>query len=155
MTTGMATAPVRKMRDLTSYDPFRLFRNRLFDVPLFNLLKPFDEALPLTAWTPPCDVYETEKEFVIKAELPGMKKEDVKVSLENDVLTIRGEHKFEEETKRENYHRLERNYGEFLRSFTLPNFVEPEKIDAQFKDGLLTLVLPKREEAKADRKSVV
>jgi HSP20 family protein len=116
---------------------------------LNRLFEPFaEETLPLTTWVPSCDIYETDKEIVVKAELPGLKKEDVFVSLENNVLMIRGERKFEEDVKRENYHRVERTYGEFLRSFTLPTFIDANKILAEFKDGLLMVTLPKREEAK-------
>jgi HSP20 family protein len=84
----------------------------------------------------------------VKAELPSVKKEDVKVSLKNNVLTISGERKFEEETKRENYHRTERNYGQFMRSFMLPTTVDTDKVSAEFKDGILCVTLPKREEVK-------
>jgi HSP20 family protein len=85
---------------------------------------------------------------VVKAELPEVKKEDVHVSIENNLLTIRGERKLSEETKRENYQRLERCYGEFMRSFRLPSFTDAGKIDAEFKDGMLRVTLPKREEVK-------
>jgi len=134
-------------------DPFRLFQTgptRFFEDPLtvFRPFIPAEESLPLSAWTPPCDIYETEKEIVLKMELPEMKKEDVHVTLENNVLNLRGERKFEEKVDRENYHRVERNYGEFLRSFTLPTFVEGNKIFAEFKDGLLTVTLPKNTEAR-------
>jgi HSP20 family protein len=116
---------------------------------LNHLFEPFgEETLPLTTWVPACDIYETDKEIVVKAELPGLKKEDVFVSLDNNVLMIRGERKFEGEVKRENFHRVERTYGEFLRSFTLPTFIDSNKILAEFKDGLLMVTLPKREEAK-------
>jgi HSP20 family protein len=119
--------------------------NRLFDFPF----SPFaEETFPLTNWVPACDIYETGKEIVLKAELPGLAKKDVFVSIENNVLTIRGERKFEEEVKRENFHRVERNYGEFLRSFTLPAFIDANKIVAEFKDGLLLVLMPKKEEAK-------
>jgi HSP20 family protein len=140
--------PNRSFRNFMSIDPFRLFHSRpgrFFEDP-FTVLRPFlpaEESLPFTAWTPPCDIYETEKEIVLKMELPDMKKENVHVTLENNVLTLRGERKFEEKVERENYHRVERNYGEFLRSFTLPTFVEGNKIFAEFKDGLLTVTLPK------------
>lgn len=102
----------------------------------------------MTTWAPACDIYETENEIVVKAELPEVKKEDLHVSFENNLLTIRGERKFSEETKQENYHRVERSYGEFTRSFTLPNFVDTNKINAEFKDGLLRVTMAKREEAK-------
>jgi HSP20 family protein len=150
MTPGTALAPARNLRNLLRTDPFLLFQNklnRLFDEP-FMQMGVDDEFLPLTTWTPACDIYETDKEIVIKAELPEVDKKDVFVSLENNVLTIRGERKFNEETKRENYHRVERRYGEFIRSFTLPAFVDPTKINAEFKDGLLNIALPKREDAK-------
>jgi HSP20 family protein len=107
----------------------------------------FEEGLPLTAWAPACDVFETDKALVIKAELPEVKKENVFVTMENNILTIRGERKFEEEKKRDNYHRIERSYGEFMRSFTLPPFVDATKINAEFKDGMLNITLPKLAEA--------
>jgi HSP20 family protein len=107
-----------------------------------------EESWSLTTWAPACDIYETDNEIVVKAELPEVKKEDVRVSIENNVITIHGERKFSEETKRENYHRLERSYGAFTRSFTLPSFVDASKINAEFKDGILRVTMPKREEAK-------
>jgi HSP20 family protein len=109
---------------------------------------PTEETLSVTGWTPSCDVYETDNEIVIKAELPGVKKEDAKVGIQDGLLTISGERKFEEETKKENYLRVERSYGSFTRSFTLPTRVDQEKVLAEFKDGLLQVTLPKREEAK-------
>src|SRR6476661_5726037 len=118
----------------TSILPFETFR---------SFAPTFDRTWPFTAWTPPCDIYETEKELVLKMELPEMKKEDVHVTIENNVLTLRGERKFEEKVERENFQRIERNYGEFLRSFTLPAFVDGNKIFAEFNDGLLTVTLPK------------
>jgi len=141
-------APIKSLRNATTRDPFYLLQNRLsrlFDFPL----APFEEeTLPLTTWVPACDIFETDKEIVVKAEIPGLKKEDVSVSIDNNVLTIRGERKFADEVKRENYHRVERSYGEFLRSFTLPAFIDANKILAEFKDGLLWVFLPKLEEAK-------
>jgi HSP20 family protein len=114
--------------------PFEMFR---------SFAPTFDEHLPFTAWTPPCDIYETEKDIVLKMELPEMRKEDVHVTLENNVLTLRGERKFEEAVNRENYHRIERKYGEFIRIFTLPTFVEGGKVVAEFREGMLTVTLPK------------
>jgi HSP20 family protein len=107
----------------------------------------FDKHWPFTAWTPLCDIYETDKEIVLKMELPEMRKEDVHVTLENNVLTLRGERKFAEAVSRENYHRIERVYGEFMRNFTLPTFVEGSKVLAEFKEGMLTITLPKNKEA--------
>lgn len=144
MQPGTAMAPIKSLRNLMTTDPFYLLQNRLN-----RLFEPFaEETFPLTTWVPACDIYETAKEIVVKAELPGLKKEEVFVSIENNVLMIRGERKFEEEVKRENFHRVERTYGEFLRSFTLPTFIDANNILAEFKDGLLVVTLPKREEAK-------
>lgn len=148
MTTGTALAPKKALRDLMTFDPFTLFQDRINR--LFGEFTPFlEETAPLTAWTPLCDVFETNKEIVFKLELPGLKKDDVKVSIENNMLLIYGERKFEQEIKKENFHRVERSYGEFMRRFTLPNYVDPHKITAEFKDGLLMIFLPKLEEAKA------
>jgi len=148
MQPATALAPLKGLRNLMKTDPFFMLQNRfnnLFDFPY----APFaEETFPLTNWVPACDIYETDKEIVLKAELPGLKKEDVFVSLENNTLTIHGERKFFDEVKKENFHRVERNYGEFLRSFTLPAFIDPNKILAEFKDGLLIVNLPKREEAR-------
>jgi HSP20 family protein len=152
MITGTAVAPLKGTRKRLANDPFRLLENRfarLLDEP-FGAFLPFvpEEPLQLTAWMPPCDIYETDKDIVIKMELPEVKKENVFVNVEENILTIRGERKFEEEVKKENYHRMERSYGEFLRTFTLPPFIDVNKIIAEFKEGLLFLHLPKREEAK-------
>ena len=101
------------------------------------------------AWLPPVDIYETDDhEVVIKAELPEMKREDIHVTFENNVLTIRGERKLERDTNRENFQRLERHRGSFSRSFTLPATLDASKISASYKDGVLTVRLPQREEAK-------
>lgn len=151
MIPGNFTTPTRNF----IMDPFRLFpntMNRMFEEPLatFRPFLPLEENYwPMKAWTPPCDIYETDKELVLKFELPDVKKEDVRVMMENNVLMLRGERKFEQETERANYHRVERHYGEFMRSFNVPMFVEAAKIDAEFRDGVLTVTLPKREEAKA------
>jgi HSP20 family protein len=101
------------------------------------------DHLPFSPWLPPCDIYETEKEMVLQMELPEMKKEDVRMTINNNILTLRGERRFEAKVERENYHRVERNYGEFLRSFALPTFIEGQEILAEFKEGVLTVTLPK------------
>jgi HSP20 family protein len=106
------------------------------------------EEITLPEWTPLADITEDEKEYLIKAELPEMKKEDVKVTVENGVLTISGERKFEKEEKNKKYHRVERGYGTFMRSFTLPDDADANKIKAEFKNGLLKMHLPKSEHAK-------
>lgn len=100
-------------------------------------------------WVPPVDIFETdEHEVVLKAELPDMKREDINLTFENGVLTIKGERKVNEDVRREHYHRAERHHGTFSRSFTLPNTVDATRISASYKDGVLTVRLPQREEAR-------
>jgi HSP20 family protein len=106
------------------------------------------EEVALRAWTPAVDVYEDENAFTIKLDLPEVNRDDVKVSLNENTLSISGERRIENEQKRENYHRVERSYGQFYRSFTLPPNVDTTAIDAKFKDGTLRLILPKKEETK-------
>ena len=107
------------------------------------------------AWVPAVDIYETDShEVVIKAELPDVKKEGINVTFENNVLTLSGERKQEETTKREQYQRVERHFGSFSRSFTLPATVDASRIAASYKDGVLTIRLPRREEAKPKQISV-
>jgi HSP20 family protein len=101
------------------------------------------------AWVPAVDIYETDAhEVVLKAELPDMKREDINLTFENGVLTLKGERKFEQEVKKESFQRIERRHGAFSRSFTLPNTVDAGRISASYKDGVLTIRLPQREEAK-------
>jgi HSP20 family protein len=100
-------------------------------------------------WAPPVDIYEgPDRELVIKADLPDVKREDINVSFENSVLTIKGERKLDQDTKREQFQRIERHYGSFSRSFTLPASVDAARVSASYKDGVLTVRLPQREEAK-------
>jgi HSP20 family protein len=147
--TGTKMVPSRMFRGLST-DPFReLFDlqrdiNQLFDAS-FSAPR---EDVALKAWTPAVDVYEDESSYLIKLELPEVNREDVKVNLNENTLSISGERRVENEQKRENYHRVERSYGQFYRSFTLPPNVDTGAINAQFKDGMLRLTLPKREEAK-------
>ncbi|MDR4503747.1 MAG: Hsp20/alpha crystallin family protein [Candidatus Scalindua sp.] len=107
------------------------------------------ELAPTSDWAPRVDIAETDKEFVIKAEIPEVKKEDVKVTVDNGVLSIRGERKQEKEEKGKKFHRVERRYGSFARSFTLPGNVDTTKIKASFKDGMLNLQIQKTEEVKS------
>jgi HSP20 family protein len=149
MSTGTGLAPFRPFRGLLTAGPVNTLQqrlNRLFEETFLPLVV---EPFSIAAWCPSCDIYETETEIVVKAEIPGVKKEDVKLSMQDNVLTLSGERKFEEETKKENYVRVERGYGSFTRSFTLPPFVDAKKISAEFKDGLLEVKLPKSEEAKS------
>ncbi len=134
----------RMQRTLTRWEPFREmeeFQNRLstlFGRPLRRTNG--REEITLPEWTPLADITEDDKEYLIKAELPEMKKEDVKVTVENGVLTISGERKFEQEEKKKKYHRVERGYGTFMRSFTLPDDADFNKVNAQFKNGVLMVV---------------
>jgi len=134
------------------WDPFRDLNllqdrmNRLFDDAGRGWRA--DEPAATTTWSPAVDIFETEGEIVVKAELPGMERKDITLHLENNVLSLRGERKFEKETKDENYHRIERSYGAFSRSFAIPATVDEEKIRADYKDGVLNIVLPKKEQAR-------
>jgi HSP20 family protein len=109
---------------------------------------PAEEDLTTGVWNPPVDVYETADSIVMKADLPDVPKDDVDISVHGNVLTIRGERKREQEVKEKDFYRMERSYGSFTRSFTLPGTVDPEKIEAGFTGGVLTVSLPKREESK-------
>ena len=104
--------------------------------------------MTVSEWAPLVDLVEDDKEYLIKAELPEVKKEDVKVTVENGVLSIGGERKFEKEEENKKYHRIERAYGSFMRSFALPQDAAGDKINAEFKDGVLKVHLPKSAEAK-------
>ncbi|GAB4337370.1 MAG: Hsp20/alpha crystallin family protein [Candidatus Abyssubacteria bacterium] len=142
-----------RWRPRTEIDPFRDMLsiqdeiNRLFDFTLGR--RPLERAGLLEgAWVPAIDMYEDENKFVVKAELPGMTDKDIDVSVLDNTLTIKGEKKKEEEKKEENYHRIERAYGAFQRSIPLPNAVAVDKVKASFKNGVLEIELPKKDEAK-------
>ncbi len=139
----MAITRWRPFRDLVNIQEEM---NRLFD-DFFGRSVSRPEW-PEGAWTPSVDVAETKDDVVIKAEIPGMKKEDVKISIQDNVLTLKGEKKQEKEEKDANFHRIERSYGAFCRSFTLPTSVKTDKIKATYKDGVLNITLPKTEEVK-------
>jgi HSP20 family protein len=138
---------------IVRFDPFRDLAsmqdriNRIFgDAYLRNTE---DDVLNRGDWRPPVDIYENDKhEIVLRAELPGLKREDLDIRVENNTLTLRGERKHDAEVKQESYHRVERSYGAFSRSFSLPATVNTEKVQATFADGVLTITLPMREEAK-------
>ena len=136
------------MAMLTRYDPFRdLFR--LQDV----LTRNFDDRLGLASgesvgWAPACDIFEDGDGVTVRFELAGVDPKDVDIRFENGMLTMRGERKLEKEEKKENYHRIEMQYGSFSRSFSLPGTVDVEKIRAESKNGVLTVSLPKKAEAK-------
>ncbi|MDK2744490.1 MAG: Hsp20/alpha crystallin family protein [Nitrospira sp.] len=107
-----------------------------------------NEAITVAEWSPLVDISEDDKEYLIKAEIPEMKKEDIKLNVHDDVLTITGERKYEKEEKNKKYHRVERAYGSFVRSFTLPEDADGTKVGAEYKDGVLKIHLPKSEKVK-------
>ena len=140
---------------ITRYDPFRDLRslqdevNRLFSTSLGRGFD--DEGLARGAWMPSVDIFENKDSIVLEAELPGMNREDFELTIENNVLTLRGERRFEKKDEADNYHRVERAYGQFTRSFTLPQTVSSEGATAEYKNGVLRVALHKREEVKARR----
>lgn len=138
---------------ITKWDPFKdlmILRdrmNRLFE-DLVTSPRFEDTEIMQSTWSPAVDIYETENELVLTAELPGIDEKDVEIKIEDNTLSIKGERKFEKETKEENYHRIERAYGSFFRSFSLPHYVDQEKISAEFENGLLRIHMPKKAEVK-------
>ena len=138
------------MAVLTRFEPFREFStlqdrlNRLYR----DSFGGREEALSNTGFAPPVDVYEDEHNITLKIEVPGIDEKDIDVRLENHTLTVHGERKFEKEEKEENYRRVERQYGSFTRSFTLPNTVDAEKVSANYDKGILKIKLAKKAEAK-------
>ena len=148
---------------IVRWEPFRDLvtiqdrMNRIFDDAFRGASRPgtAEEDWALGgSWAPPVDIYEHDGTLVLKAELPGIEPKDVDVRVENNVLTLRGERRFDQEVKRESCHRVERAYGTFSRSFTLPNIVDTQSIKAEFKDGVLRVTMPKREEAKPKQISI-
>jgi len=139
---------------IVRWQPFRDLRaierefDRCFREAFSSVLGEREGELSTRPWAPAVDIYETDTSIVLKAELPGVEPKDVVVRVEDNTLYLKGERKFAKETKEENYHRVERSYGSFARSFALPNSIDADKVAAEYKDGLLTLTLPKREEAK-------
>jgi HSP20 family protein len=139
----MAIVRWEPFRDLfTTQDRF----NRLFNETFSRAFG--DEEMPVKSWAPAVDIFENDNNIVLKAELPGVDPKDVEVRVEDNTLYLKGERKFEKEVKEDNYHRIERSYGSFARSFALPGSIDSDKVEAGYKDGLLTLTIPKREEAK-------
>ena len=128
---------------LSHYDPLTSLRQ--FEDAFTRF---FTEPQSNRPWAPPVDIYETENELVLKADLPDVESKDIDVRVENQTLTITGERKFERKDNGKGYHRVERSYGSFARSFAVPNSFDTDKIDAGFKNGVLTVTLPKKEAAK-------
>ena len=147
---------------IVRWEPFRDLvsiqgrMNRLFDEAFRGATHPAgdEEEWSLGSWAPAVDIFEQDGHIVLKAELPGVDPKDVEVRVENNVLTLRGERKLDNDVQKENYHRVERAYGSFSRSFTLPTVVDTEKIKAEYRDGVLRVNLPKREEAKPKQISI-
>jgi HSP20 family protein len=146
----MALIPWRNLRE---WDPFEEWGsvqnrlNRLFEETFGRYPVGQRETLERT-WAPVVDIYEEKDSIIVKAELPGIKKDEVSIEIKDNVLTLSGERKHEQETKKENYHRIERFYGKFSRSFSLPETVQVEKVKANYKDGVLEITLPKAEATK-------
>jgi HSP20 family protein len=146
---------------IVRWDPFRDLvglqerMNRMFDESFRGLQRSGNEDWALGgSWAPAVDIYERDGNIVLQAELPGVDAKEVDIRVENNTLSLRGERKWDNEVKQENYHRVERTYGSFSRSFTLPSVVDQEKIKAEYKDGVLRVTLPKKEEAKPKQISV-
>jgi HSP20 family protein len=131
------------MSTALSYDPFQGLR--LFEDAVTRLMAEPSAGRP---WAPAVDILETEDAILLKADIPDVKIEDIDIRVENNTLTLRGHRKFEKDEKVKGWHRLERSYGEFVRSFALPNTVDTEKVGADYKDGVLVVTLPKKEAAK-------
>ena len=147
------------MMNLVRWNPWREMPNlpnrfsRFLDDPFFRIGR-MDEDANLGRWNPPVDLYEKDDLFVIKAELPGVDKNDIKVDLKDRVLTLSGERASDSEVKEENYYRKERSYGKFQRVFTLPADVDSDKITAEFKAGVLRVEIPKPEGKKAKKVTI-
>lgn len=136
--------------NVIKYDPFRELRSLHDEMNrLFSGNVPDGGEFARGAWSPNVDIFEDKEHLFVEAELPGMKREDFEVSVENNVLTLKGERKFEKKTEGDNYHRVERSYGSFTRQFTLPQTITAEGASADFENGVLRIALPKREETKA------
>jgi HSP20 family protein len=135
---------------ITRWDPFRELAqlqnrvNRLFQETNFGQ----EEGITTSSFVPPVDIYETEQNIVLKLEVPGVEQKDLDIRIENNTITIRGERNFEKEVKEENFHRVERRYGSFQRSFSLPNTVNTEQVSADYENGVLKVTIAKRAEAK-------
>lgn len=138
----MAIVRWEPFRALVTQDNF----NHLFNETFRGLFDRTESGVQ--RWTPVVDIYENDQSLVLKAELPGFDPKDVEVRIEDGTLYLKGERKFENDLKKENYHRIERSYGSFARTFSLPSSINADDVKAEYKDGVLTLILPKKEEAK-------
>lgn len=141
------------------WDPFRDLitlrekMNRLFEEAYSA--RGEDKDLVASTWTPSVDIYETEQELILTAELPGIEEKDIEIKIEDNTLTLKGERQFEKESKEENYHRIERAYGSFYRSFTLPHYVDQDNIQAEHANGVLKITMPKKPELKPRKVEII
>ena len=141
------------MMNLVRWNPWRDVAtvqnsvNRLFDDSFFRTFDGEDDV-QMRSWHPVVDLFEKDDNYVVKAELPGLNKEDITIDIEDRILTLKGERKYENEVKEDNYYRRERSYGKFQRAFRLPADVDPDNVKAEFKDGVLKIEVPKPEEQK-------
>jgi HSP20 family protein len=142
------------MANLIRWDPFSELTslqdrmNQLFSQPSGNFGRSPEQSLGFANFVPPVDIYEDDHNIILQAEIPGITDKELDIRLENNVLTISGERKLENEEKKENFHRIERHYGRFSRSFALPAAVDPDSVNAEFDSGVLKITIAKREEAK-------
>ena len=141
------------------WDPFRDLvslrdkMNRLFEDAVTQ--RGEEKELVASSWAPAVDIYEDESQLVLTAEVPGLSEKDVEIKIEDNVLSIHGERKLEKETREENYHRIERAYGAFFRSFTLPNYIDQDKIRAEHENGVLKISMPKKAELKPRKVRII
>jgi HSP20 family protein len=141
------------------WDPFRDIvtlrekMNRLFEDAV--TARGEEKEMISSTWTPSVDIYETENEIILTAEVPGIDEKDIDIKIENNTLSLQGERKFEKETKEENYHRIERSYGSFFRSFTIPHNVDQDRIEAEHESGVLRILMPKKPETKPKKVKVL
>ena len=135
---------------LTRYNPFPDFEDFPAGIRLFHdsVNRLFSEPATARPWTPNVDVLENEDEIVLKADVPGINEKDIEIRMEDGALTLKGERKFDKEDKEKGYHRIERGYGSFVRCFSLPESVDPDQVKADYKAGVLTVTLPKKDVAK-------
>jgi HSP20 family protein len=145
--------------DIVRWYPFRDLitlrerMNRLFEDAFPH--RGEEKELVASSWAPAVDIYEKENALVLATEVPGLDENDIEIKIEDNTLTLKGERKFEKETKEENYHRIERSYGSFHRSFTLPRYIDEDKINAEYENGVLKITMPKKAELKAKKVKVL
>ena len=143
---------------IITWDPFRDLvtrekMNRIFEEAFIS--RGEEKDMVASTWTPSVDIYENENELVLSAEAPGIEDKDIEIKIENNTLSIQGERKIEKETKEENYHRIERSYGSFYRSFTLPTNINQDNIKAEYDNGVLRISMPKKPELKPKKVKVL